>query len=52
MDLFFALAPVSGKRRVHFHEFMDEMHTAIAEFRKSRQGQAEDADPVAAVTKP
>ncbi len=22
MDLFFSLAPVAGKRRVHFHEFM------------------------------
>ncbi|WP_423065992.1 cell division protein ZapE [Devosia sp. CN2-171] len=52
MDLFFSLAPTSKKRRVHFHEFMDEMHAAIATFRKSRQGQAEDADPVAAVVKP
>ncbi|MGV3492028.1 MAG: cell division protein ZapE [Devosia sp.] len=52
MDLFFSLAPVTAKRRVHFHEFMDEMHAAIAEFRKSRQGQAEDADPIVAVTKP
>jgi cell division protein ZapE len=52
MDLFFALAPVVAKRRVHFHEFMDEMHAAITEFRKSRQGQAEDADPIVAVTKP
>ncbi len=52
MDLFFSLVPTSRKRRVHFHEFMDEMHAAIAAFRKSRQGQAEDADPVAAVVKP
>ena len=52
MDLFFSLAPTEKKRRVHFHEFMDEMHAAIAAFRKSRQGQAEDADPVAAVVKP
>ncbi|WP_291394344.1 cell division protein ZapE [Devosia sp.] len=52
MDLFFSLAPTERKRRVHFHEFMDEMHAAIAAFRKSRKGRAEDADPVAAVTKP
>jgi cell division protein ZapE len=52
MDLFFSLAPTDKKRRVHFHEFMDEMHAAIADFRKSRKGRAEDADPVAAVTKP
>jgi cell division protein ZapE len=52
MDLFIAQVATERKRRVHFHEFMDEMHAAIAEFRRSRQGQAEDADPVAAVVKP
>ena len=52
MDLFFAQVATERKRRVHFHEFMDEMHVAIAEFRRSRQGQAEDADPVAAAVKP
>jgi cell division protein ZapE len=51
MDLFFAHAPVEKKRRVHFHEFMDEMHAAITTFRKSEHGRG-DADPVAAVTKP
>ncbi len=51
MDLFFSLAP-EPKRRVHFHEFMDEIHAGIAAFRQSEQGQAEDADPIAAVTRP
>lgn len=51
MDLFFAHAPVSKKRRVHFHEFMDEMHAAITTFRKSEHGRG-NADPVAAVTRP
>lgn len=50
MDLFFAAAPVSGKRRVHFHEFMDEIHAGMAAFRKSAKGK--DADPVEAVVKP
>ncbi|WP_224703378.1 cell division protein ZapE [Devosia aquimaris] len=50
MDLFFAAAPISGKRRVHFHAFMDEVHAGMAAFRKSKKGK--DADPVEAVVKP
>jgi cell division protein ZapE len=46
-DLFFEVAPLRHKRRVHFDEFMDEVHSAIAAFRK--QG---DGDPIPAVTKP
>lgn len=52
MDLFFEAAPIAEKRRVHFHEFMDEMHSAIAEFRASPKGKRRNADPVAAVVKP
>lgn len=52
MDLFFAAVPFTEKRRVHFHEFMDEVHTAIAAFRRSARGKADDADPVEAVVKP
>jgi cell division protein ZapE len=47
MDLFFAAAPLAHKRRVHFDEFMDELHSAIAAFRKTDKG-----DPIAAVTRP
>jgi cell division protein ZapE len=52
MDLFFAEVPVTAKRRVHFHEFMDEIHAGIAAFRKTPRGKSDNADPVAAVTKP
>lgn len=51
MDLFYAQLSGVKKRRVHFHEFMDEMHTAIAAFRKSEKGSG-DADPIEAVVKP
>jgi cell division protein ZapE len=47
MDLFFAAVPLEKKRRVHFDEFMDELHQAIADYRKAAKG-----DPIAAVVKP
>ena len=52
MDLFFAALPIREKRRVHFHEFMDEVHAGISAFRKSERGRGDDADPVEAVTRP
>ena len=52
MDLMFERAEVAAKRRLHFHEFMDEVHAEIARFRASPRSRAGDADPVAAVAAP
>lgn len=52
MDIFFSRVPIEEKRRVHFHEFMDEVHAAIAKFRKSAKAKSANADPVAAAVKP
>ena len=52
MDLFFAAVPFAHKRRLHFHEFMDEVHAGVAAFRKSKKGRDDNADPVEAVVRP
>ncbi len=45
MDLFFQTAPVSPKRRVHFHAFMQEIHKGIAAARA--RGVTDPVRPVA-----
>ena len=45
MDMFFDCAPVAKKRRVHFYEFMQEVHARIHERR------AEKGDPIAPVAR-
>jgi cell division protein ZapE len=44
MDLFFGCLDIRRKRRVHFHEFMLEIHARLAEERKKEAG-----DPIAPV---
>lgn len=52
MDLFYEHVDIEAKRRVHFHEFMDEMHTAIAQFRSENKDHKGARDPIPAVIKP
>jgi cell division protein ZapE len=46
MDLLFATVKIDRKRRVHFHEFMIEVHARIAAERKKEAG-----DPIVPVAK-
>jgi cell division protein ZapE len=50
IDLFFAASPVIRKRRVHFHEFMVDVHERIHDWRqRRRRGEISGEDPIAPV---
>ncbi|WP_199091954.1 cell division protein ZapE, partial [Bosea sp. ASV33] len=50
MDMFFEAAPVKRKRRVHFHEFLADVHGRINIYRqKIKSGEVKDSDPIAPV---
>jgi cell division protein ZapE len=51
MDLFFKTAPVAQKRRVHFHEFMQETHARIGAWRKRLERKKGQDDPIPPVAK-
>ena len=46
MDLFFATSPVLRKRRVHFHEFMADVHERVFVYRQEMKNGAAERDPI------
>jgi cell division protein ZapE len=47
MDMFFDASRVTRKRRIHFHEFMAEVHERIHASRQEiKAGEIRDADPI------
>jgi len=58
MDLFYAVAPIASKQRVHFHEFMLNIHARLKEWhdlsvqeRAQHGGRAGDDDPIPSVAR-
>jgi len=50
MDMFFEAVPVKRKRRVHFHEFLADVHGRVHAYRqKIKNGEIKESDPIALV---
>jgi cell division protein ZapE len=50
MDLFFRASPIQRKRRVHFHEFMADVHDRVHAYRqKLKAGEVKGDDPIGPV---
>lgn len=46
MDIFFDTAPMEKKRRIHFHQFMLEIHADAHAFRQAAPGDRDGDDPI------
>lgn len=58
MDLFYSVAPTPSKRRVHFHEFMLDIHARLKEWhdlsvreRAQHDSRANDDDPMPSIAR-
>lgn len=52
MDMFFELLPVRHKRRVHFNDFMADVHDRIQKHRQARkEGKVKEDDPIPPVAR-
>ena len=52
MDMFYELLPVRRKRRVHFNDFMADVHDRIAKHRQARkEGTVKEDDPIPPVAR-
>lgn len=52
MDMFFELVPARAKRRVHFNDFMAEVHDRIQRHRQARKdGAVKEDDPIPPVAR-
>ncbi len=49
MDLFFAHAPVRRKQRIHFHDFMQDVHGAVHAWRQREKSGKVKGDPIPSV---
>jgi cell division protein ZapE len=47
MDMFFACADLRRKRRIHFHQFMQECHRRIHAWKKAHPGEPDPIPPLA-----